>query len=183
MRSTSDDAENPRLRNIRQAEQERRDSLLGVHAAQAQHRVVVARDLPAHDPVQMSLQRRHFAPERLEIGVGDHADLGVLERDRVDAVQPRIDSLESNEIASHLESRDLFPALARRHDGLEETGPDLKHCIEPVPGSKQRLALAYRAQTDHHTAVDSLELAFAQAGRQAASAQMAGGALHLARTG
>ena len=92
---------------MRQVEQEGRESLLGVHAAQEQHHAVVANDFTAHDLVELLLQRGHFVRERLHLVVGNHADLRVFECHRVDLMAPGADAVQAEQLASHLESGDL----------------------------------------------------------------------------
>jgi hypothetical protein len=43
-------------------------------------RAVVAHDFAAHDLVELVLQRRVLARQRLELGKRDHADVGVFQR-------------------------------------------------------------------------------------------------------
>src|SRR6185312_9487263 len=52
---------------LRQIDQERRQALLGAHAAQLQHDGLVTGDLARQELVQISLQRRYPAPEVLEL--------------------------------------------------------------------------------------------------------------------
>ena len=69
-------------------QQESRNPLLRVHAAEVQHHAVVVDDLAAHDPVKLLLKGWHFPAERLQDLERNHADLRVLERDGIDAGPP-----------------------------------------------------------------------------------------------
>src|SRR5215831_8657963 len=66
---------------MRKIEQERRQSLLGAHAAEQEHDVVIAIDFARKKAMQVVLQRRNVTCQFLQALERNRADLTVLKRD------------------------------------------------------------------------------------------------------
>src|SRR6185369_10171627 len=76
---------------LRQVEQERGEAFLGAHRAEQHHHALVAHQLAAHHLVELALQAR-----LLEAGVGNHAHLAVLQRERVGRVRVGADAVHAH---------------------------------------------------------------------------------------
>ena len=166
-----------RMQALHQIEQEGRQSFLGPHAAEQQHDAVVAHDLAAHDLVHMVLQRAEFARERFDPVERHHADLGVFQRHGIAAVMVVDDAIHAEDLARHLETRDLVASIHRGHPGLEEARAHGIERGEAVAVVEQRAAaLDTLARADH--AIEPAHLVRIQAHGHAELAQVATGTGH-----
>lgn len=134
--------------------------------------------------MKLRLKSVDLACEYFESGVFDHADFAVFECDGADDVLPRADAVQPQQLAGHLESGDLLPAILEHDGGLERTGADgierLKRHTRLVEGLMAP-QLAARA----NELFDAGDVFFAQPDRQAQFHQVALGASHaqLAQSG
>jgi len=129
-------------------------------------------DLAAHHLVEVVLQRLHFARQLLELGEGDHADLAVLERDRVAGMELGADAVQAEQFAGHLEAGDLFTAVFEDNVGLEEAHLDRVQGFEVLARAIERIAaLDLAARGDE--VVELGDVGFGQSVRETQLAQVA----------
>jgi hypothetical protein len=122
----------------RQVDQEYRKPLLGTHVPQQEHHVLLARDLLAHDAVEVAQQRRHVAEQFLQPRERDLAYLAVFQRHRVAVVPVAADRVHPQQLAGHLEAGDLRFAGGIDLVGLEvaeahrvQVAERLAHLVQP----------------------------------------------------
>ena len=115
--------------------------------------------------------------QQFQVGVGDDADLGILQRNGVDLVAEAPDAVQADHLAAHLETGDLFAAVLGSDAGLEEARPHRVDRFEAVTGLEQALPAQHPATQRHQAAVDAFQFRLRQAERQADLLQVA------ARTG
>ena len=125
------------MQALGQVEQEGGQALFGAHAAQQQHHAMVAHDLAAHDLVELVLQVGELTRELLQLAIGDHADLRVLECNGVAGVAVCADAIEAQQLACHLKARDLVATVFRRDAGFEKTRAHRVNRFERVARVKE----------------------------------------------
>ena len=67
-----------------------------------------------------------------------HADLGVLERDRLAAVAVGADAVHADDVAEHVVAGDLLAAVLGEHRGLERAEAHRVQRVEGVAGAVER---------------------------------------------
>src|SRR5262245_2209194 len=112
------------METAREIEKEHCEPLLGTHRAEEHHHAVVAHDLARQHAMELPLERRNLACERLDQTERQHAHLAVLERDRVAVIGPRGDAVQTEELAWHVEAGHLLAAVILDRRALEETAAD-----------------------------------------------------------
>jgi len=107
--------------------------------------------------VELKLQALDLMRHLLELVVGDHANLAVLERHRVAAVGLGADAVETEDLAGHLEAGHLFATVLEQHVGLERARADRVDRLERVTGAVQ-IVLALDLAARAHQFVEPAQL-------------------------
>ena len=90
--------------------------------------------------MQLLLQRGELAGDALELGVGQHADLAVLERHRVGTVLLEGRPVQPEQLARQLEAGQLLAALVMGHARLERAASHRVQGAEGLSGTVERRA-------------------------------------------
>jgi hypothetical protein len=122
----------------------------------------------------MVLQGRDLAGQVLQLVEGHDADLGVLQGHGIAGVVVVDDAVQADDLAGHLEARDLVAAVLGGHAGLEEARADGIQRGEGFAVAKQQAAALDLAARGHDV-VDALHLLGIQAHGHAQLAQVAVG--------
>ena len=107
-------------------------------------------DLTRQNLVEMG---PHRAERRCDVQhpvIGQNAHFGVLQGDDIAGVDIARDAVETDHLASHMESDDLFPPVARHYRALQEAEADCVKAVEMVRRAVKRFSpLDSLAGRDH----------------------------------
>jgi hypothetical protein len=158
---------------LRQVQQEGREPLLGVHAAEQHHQAVLAQDFAAHQPADDVLHAGVARRGIRQAGIGDRAQLGVLQCHRGAGVLALGDAVQAHQFAGDVEAAHLLAAVGEHQAGLERAGAHGMDAGEPVAFAVQGLAGLHLAPRELQ-AVEATEVELGHAAGQAQLAQVAG---------
>jgi len=95
---------------------------------------VIANQLAAHHPLELALHPAFF-----EARQRDYADLAVLQRDHVDRMSIGSDTVETEDLARHVEAGHLGAPILEKDSALEEADTHRVEGIERASHTEQAL--------------------------------------------
>ena len=134
--------------------QEFGDPRIGRQRAQRHHRIAVARDLAAHRLVQYVHERALADAGREQRLVANDPDLADIHRHRVAGVGAARDAVEAEPVAAEFQPDDLFAAIGRGIDDLDEARVEDVQAGEMLTGPVKRFARVHHAALDRQRGHD-----------------------------